>query len=290
MEAIISPKSITALIVDDEDLSRKKIRRFLNDDAEFLVIGECENGYQAVESALEYMPDVLFLDVAMPGMDGFETLRMIRSSLNISVPNSEASIQLPTLMPFVVFITAYDHYALTAFREHAIDYLLKPFDYKRFQVMLVHLKAHIANAQARAENRRLVELLEQHDAQHFPPSPYSECFIFRTRGRMVVVKTDDVSWIEAEKNYALFHVPSADLTTTGQDTLHVLRETLTELESKLNPAHFIRVHRSAIVRISCIRGIQKRTKRDYDILLKDGTRIECGRNYMANIIHAMGRV
>ncbi len=284
MKTTMPEKRITVLIVDDEDLSRKKIRRFLGDDVEFLVIGECENGFQAVESALEQIPDVLFLDVQMPEMDGFEALRMIRSSLKTFSIDTET----PAPMPFVVFITAYDHYALEAFREHAVDYLLKPFDYKRFQAMLLHLKGQIANVQARAENKRLVELLEERDAQQIPPAPYSERFVFRTRGRMVVVKAEEVVWIEADKNYALFHVQNADKTASHQETVHVLRETLAELEAKLNPKFFVRVHRSALVRISCIASLQKRTERDYDVLLNDGTRMECGRNYVERVVGVMG--
>jgi two-component system LytT family response regulator len=279
MKTTMPEKRITALIVDDEDLSRKKIRRFLSNDVVFWVIGECENGFQAVESALEQMPDVLFLDVQMPEMDGFEALRMIRSSLQTLSIDTETSVP----MPFVVFITAYDHYALEAFREHAVDYLLKPFDFKRFQAMLLHLKGQIANAQARAENKRIVELLEERDAQQFPPAPYLERFVFRTRGRMAVVKAEEVLWIEADRNYALFHVQNADNNASHQDTIHVLRETLAQLEEKLNPKHFVRVHRSALVRISCIASLQKRTERDYDVLLKDGTRMECGRNYVERV-------
>lgn len=285
MNSTTTQKLITTLIVDDEDLARKKIRHFLSDDAAFTVIGECENGFQAVESALEQMPDVLFLDVQMPEMDGFEALRMIRSSLKTQPANTESSVP----MPFVVFITAYDHYALEAFREHAADYLLKPFDYKRFQAMLVHLKEQIANAQARDENKRLVELLEERDAKQFSPSPYSERFVFRTRGKVYFVKAENVEWIEAEKNYVLVHVQSGFTTTPNQEAVHVLRETLAELEEKLNPEHFVRVHRSAIVRISCIASIQRRTERDYDVLLHDGNRIECGRKYVKKIAEVIAK-
>jgi two-component system, LytTR family, response regulator len=278
-------KTITTLIVDDEDLARKKIRRFVSDDEAFRVIGECENGFQAVESALEQMPDVLFLDVQMPEMDGFEALRMIRSSLKTLQANTES----PVTMPFVVFITAYDHYALEAFREHAADYLLKPFDYKRFQAMLTHLKEQIANTQARAENKRLVELLAERDAEHFPSSHYSDHFVFRTRGRVYFVKAEDVEWIEADKNYVLVHVQSGFTTAPNQEAVHVLRETLAELEARLNPEYFVRVHRSAIVRISCIASIQRRTERDYDVLLYDGNRIECGRKYVKKIAEVIGK-
>lgn len=284
MNSTTTHKPITTLIVDDEDLARKKIRHFLSDDAAFTVIGECENGFQAVESALEQMPDVLFLDVQMPEMDGFEALRMIRSSLKTLTASTES----PVTMPFVVFITAFDHYALQAFREHAADYLLKPFDYKRFQSMLAHLKGQIANAQARVENKRLVELLEERDAEHFPSSLYSDHFVFRTRGRVYFVKAENVEWIEADKNYVLVHV-QRDFTTAPNQAAHVLRETLAELEEKLNPEHFVRVHRSAIVRISCIASIQRRTERDYDVLLHDGNRIECGRKYVKKIAEVIGK-
>lgn len=284
MNSTTTQKPITTLIVDDEDLARQKIRRFLSDDEAFRVIGECENGFQAVESALEQMPDVLFLDVQMPEMNGFEALRMIRSSLKTQPANTESSVP----MPFVVFITAYDYYALQAFREHAADYLLKPFDHKRFQSMLAHLKGQIANAQAREENKRLVELLEERNAEHFPSSPYLDHFVFRTRGRVYFVKAEDIGWIEADKNYALFHVQNGDTTAPNQEAVHVLRETLAELEEKLNPEHFVRVHRSAIVRISCIASIQRRTERDYEVLLHDGNRIECGRKYVEKIAKVIG--
>lgn len=257
---------ITALIVDDEDLAREKIRFFLADDPECQILSECANGFQAVEAVCDAMPDVIFLDIQMPELDGFETLRIIRDSLDEGV-----------LMPLVVFITAYDHFALKAFEAHAADYLLKPFDYERFAAMFARVKDHIRNRQARVAQETLLKELAAFKTSD--TTNFTERFAFKTRGRIYFVDADNVEWIEADRNYALFHV--GDLT-------HVLRITFGELAEQLDPTRFLRVHRSIIIQKSCIREIAKRSDRSHTVILQNGTVLDIGTGYRASVFAAMG--
>lgn len=256
---------ITTLIVDDEDLAREKIRFFLADDPECQVLGECSNGFQAIEAVCDIMPDVIFLDIQMPELDGFETLRMIQGFLEQGIS-----------MPLVVFITAYDHFALKAFEAHAADYLLKPFDYKRFETMLVRVKDHVRNRQARAIQESLLKELatvKNQNTRHF-----TERFAFKTRGRIYFVDVDHVEWIEADKNYALFHV--------GELT-HVLRTAFGDLVEQLDPARFIRIHRSIIIQKNYIREIIKRSDRSYAVITQSGETLGIGTGYRADVFATM---
>lgn len=257
---------ITAIIVDDEDLARQKIRHFLNDDVDCRILADCANGFKAVEAVCDQVPDVIFLDVQMPELDGFETLRMIRDSLDEGVQ-----------MPLVVFITAFDHYALKAFEAHATDYLLKPFDYERFYTMFAGIKHHIQTRKTLSEHeilRRELALLKSAQT-----SVYTERFAFKTRGRIYFVNTEEVDWIEADRNYALFHV--GNLT-------HIYRSTFGDLEQQLDPAVFLRVHRSAIVQKQHIQEISKRSERSYQVILKNGVALDIGVGYRENVFTAMG--
>jgi two-component system LytT family response regulator len=259
---------IKALIVDDEDLAREKIRFFLADVSDCLVIGECADGFQAVEAVCEELPDVIFLDIQMPEIDGFEVIRLIRDSLDDDTP-----------MPLVVFTTAYDQYALRAFEANAADYLLKPFDYERFQAMFVRVQGQIRDRKARAAHDELLQQLSAYPTATSPQPVYQERFAFKTRGRIYFVHANDVDWIEADRNYALFHV--------GELT-HILRATFAELEHLLNPADFLRIHRSAIIRKGCIEEITKRSDRLYSIVLKGGTTLDIGENYREDVFAVLG--
>ncbi len=258
-------KLITAIIVDDEDLARQKIRHFLSDETDCIIVAECPNGFSAVEAVCETVPSVIFIDIQMPELDGFETLRMIRDSLDED-----------SRMPLVVFITAYDHYAMKAFEAHAVDYLLKPFDYERFHAMFQRIKEQLSAQNALREQdtlRQELALLKASSAGN-----YTERFAFKTRGRIYFVNVEDVDWIEADRNYALFHVG---------EIVHVYRSTFGELAQQLDPARFVRVHRSVIVQKARITKISKRSERLYQVFLSSGAALDIGSGFRESVFTAM---
>lgn len=233
-----------ALIVDDEPLARTLVRVLLEGDPEVVVCGE-GSGKGAAAEAARTQPDILFLDVQMPEVDGFDVLAQI------GVDNA----------PVVVFVTAYDHYAVRAFEVHALDYLLKPIDETRFAQALMRAKAQARARRGGATDPRLGALLDDH-ARH------ARRFLVRTREKTVVVDVDQIDWIEAADYYATLHVGGK---------AHLLRETLIELEQRLDPQRFFRVHRSAIVNLERVREIHPLFRGDCELVLRDGTRVRLSR-------------
>jgi two-component system, LytTR family, response regulator len=242
------------LIVDDERLSRRRIRRLLTLEPECEVIGECANGLEAVNALAKSRPDILFLDVQMPELDGFEVIRA-----------------LTALKPLIIFTSAYDDYAVRAFEVHAFDYLLKPFDGRRFLESLQRAKARVLQERSGASDHRLFELVESL-SRNTParPQPAPDRIAVRNNGRVVFVKLEEIDWIEASDNYACLHC--------GRET-HVVRETMSELESRLNPSNFLRVHRSAIVNLDRIKELQPWFRGDYRVILRDGTELTLTKNH-----------
>jgi two-component system, LytTR family, response regulator len=242
-----------AIIVDDERLARAKIRRFLEEIGNVEVVAECRNGTEVLEILPSLQVDVLFLDVQMPEISGMETLRLL-SAFNIA---SEA-------MPLVVFITAFDHYAIEAFQEQALDYLVKPFDFERFAATVQRVRATLSV-------RESARLYRENTQAALPPRAlYDERFVFKTRGKIALVEVGTVDWIEAEGNYAVFHVGAAR---------YLLRETLSVLETRLNPASFLRIHRSAIVQIPFLASLEQHADGAYHAIFRDGTRWGVGPTY-----------
>lgn len=231
------------LIVDDERLSRQRLRRLLALEPDCEIAGECENGNEALRALSRERPDIMFLDVQMPELDGFDVVRTIENS-----------------RPLIIFISAFDEYALRAFEVHAFDYLLKPFDRRRFRESLNRAKSHLARDRSEPQDDKLRALFEHFAMNRRAPDRIA----VRTNGRVVFVKIDDVDWIEASDNYVCLHC--------GKDT-HVLRETMGQLESRLDPARFLRVHRSAIVNLDRIKELQPWFRGDYRVLLRDGTEL-----------------
>ncbi|HXE62797.1 MAG TPA: LytTR family DNA-binding domain-containing protein [Bryobacteraceae bacterium] len=231
------------LIVDDERLSRQRLRRLLALEPECDVVGECENGNEALQALSRERPDIIFLDVQMPELDGFDVVRAIENS-----------------RPLVIFISAFDEHALRAFEVHAFDYLLKPFDRRRFRESLNRAKNHLARDRSESSDDRLRAMFENFTTNRRAPDRIA----VRTNGRVVFVKIDDVDWIEASDNYVCLHC--------GKDT-HVLRETMGQIESRLDPARFLRVHRSAIVNLDRIKELQPWFRGDYRVVLRDGTEL-----------------
>jgi two-component system LytT family response regulator len=250
---------LRTLIVDDEPLARQRLRRLCDEDPDIEIVGECNDGQQAVDSLREHRPDLVFLDVQMPALDGFATLQSLGDSA----------------LPMVIFVTAHDRYALKAFEVHALDYLLKPFDRSRFAAALEHAKAQFRQGHTDSVSERLSQLL-----QAFPDrSRYSERLMVKSGGRIYFVAADTISWLEAAGNYVRLHVGKED---------HLLRETLTSLEKKLDPKRFVRIHRSAIVNLACLRELQPAFHGDYVVILQDGTELALSRGCRDKLEEALG--
>jgi two-component system LytT family response regulator len=241
--------TIRTLIVDDEPLARHRLRALLEVDPEITVVGESADGEQAVADLQKLRPDLAFLDVQMPVLDGFGVL--------------EALAGEP--LPVVIFVTAYDRYAVKAFEVHALDYLLKPFDKERFAAALQRAKDHVRRAEALTLEERLRKLLQA--VPQRPDSP--DRLVVKSGGRVYFVRVADIDWIEAAGNYVRLHVGKED---------HLLRQTLGALESKLDPSRFVRIHRSTIVNVERIRELQPAFHGDYVIILHDGTELALSRS------------
>jgi two-component system, LytTR family, response regulator len=242
---------IRVLIVDDEPLAREGIRLHCEGEADIDVVGECADGVAAVQAIRELRPDLVFLDVQMPGLDGFEVLETVG----------------PEQMPAVVFATAYDQFALRAFDAHALDYLLKPFDGERFRKTLDRARHQLHGEAHDGLGARLEALLAGLQER----GRYLERVAVRAGGRIIFLRTDEIDWIEAEGNYARLHV-------SGR--AYLLRETMSRLEEKLDPARFVRIHRSTIVRIDQIKELEPLFQGEYQVTLHAGTRLTSSRGYL----------
>ncbi len=237
------------LIVDDERLSRRRIRRLVALDPECCVIGECASGTEALGTLAVSRPDIVFLDIQMPEPDGFAVARVLAESAAL-----------------VVFVTAFDDYALRAFEVHAFDYLLKPFEGRRFLESLARARARISRDRSGNPDGRLFELIEKMSKARRAPDRIA----VRDNGRVVFLKLEDIDWIEASDNYVSLHL--------GGET-HVVRQTMSELEAQLDPAKFLRVHRSAIVNLDRIRELQPWFRGDYRVILRNGTELTLTKNH-----------
>ncbi len=246
----MSEGKVRALIVDDEPPARRKVRRFLAEDPDIEVVGEAASGEQAIRAIREHRPDLLFLDIQMPGTDGFGVVDALT----------------PDLLPEVVFVTAHDQYALQAFEVAALDYLLKPFDRERFQQAVERAKERIRSGQAADLHDRVRELI----AQIKRPATDLEHLLVKTRDRAVLVPTREITWIQAAANYVELHVG---------ERVYLLRDSLEGVLRQLTGHAFLRVHRSFIVNISHIKEIQPWSHGDHVILMKDGAKIRLSRRY-----------
>lgn len=253
-------RQIRVLVVDDEPLARDMIREMLKDDKDVEIIRECVNGHEMVAAVEESTPDLIFLDVQMPEVDGFEALEALKHSR----------------LPNIIFVTAYDQYAVRAFEVHALDYLLKPFDRERFDASWQRAKAQIQKDRNGDLDQRILALLEELKAG----SKYLERLVIKSGGRVFFLETDDIDWIEAEGNYVSVH--------SGKKG-HLLRETITSLESQLDPKKFLRIHRSSIVRLDRIKELQPWFHGEYRVILQDGMQLTLSRNYRENLQEALGK-
>ena len=229
---------IRTVIVDDEPLARTNLQVLLLRDPEVEIVAECGSGAQAIGAIRNHSPDLLFLDVQMPDLDGFDVLE----ALGAEVPDA------------VVFVTAYDQYALKAFEAEALDYLLKPFDDSRFLRALSRAKEQIRQRQGNRDGK---------------PAALNR-LIVKSAGRVAFLRTDEIDWIEAADYYACVHVAGRQ---------HLLRRTLSELERDLNPELFCRIHRSTIVNLSRVSGLRLNASGEYEVAMRDGTKLRLSRTY-----------
>lgn len=242
-------KAIKAIIVDDEPIARRNLQVLLEEDPDVEVTAQCASGAEAVKLIRKSPPDLLFLDVQMPEMDGFAVLRKINRGG----------------IPAIIFVTAHDQYAIKAFDAHALDYLLKPFSDERFAVALDRAKAQVRQRGAADLRGKLRALLG--DAEARPE--YAGRFLIKEAGRVLFVKAGEIDWIEAADYYVNLH--------TGSKS-HLLRETMSELENQLDPNMFLRVHRSAIANLQRVKEVQTRPGGEYFLILKDGTQLKLSRS------------
>jgi two-component system LytT family response regulator len=249
-------EKIRTLIVDDEPLARRNLRLLLERDPQIEIIGECRNGREAVQSVNKLSPDLIFLDIQMPEMDGFDVLASVGTE----------QIQA------IIFVTAFDQYALKAFEVHALDYLLKPFDDARFQRALEQAKSQIEQKALNRISGKLLALLEERESkreQRAPRKTYLTRLMVKLASRVVLLKVNEIDWIEADGNYAKLHI--------GKKA-HLLREKMHDLEAQLNPQKFVRIHRSIIVNLDRIKEMHPHFNGDYIVVLEDGVQLKLSRS------------
>lgn len=254
-------EKIRALIVDDEPLGRERLRCLLTSDPDIEIVGERSNGSDAILAVQETRCDLMFLDVQMPEMDGLEVVEALD----------------PETMPVIIFVTAYDHYALRAFDVHALDYLLKPFDRERFEKALKRAKEHLSRTETAATSQQLLELLKEVK----PERPPLERLVIKTSGKVYFLKTEEIDWIEASGNYLKLHV--------GSET-HLIRETMSALENRLDPRRFCRIHRSTIVNLERIQELQPLFHGDYAVILHNGSQLTLSRTYRQRLPDELSRM
>ena len=236
------------LVVDDEPLARDKLCGWLRAETDIEEIVECANGFEALEALAAGRIDLLFLDIKMPEMDGFQLLAKVEDR------------------PLVVFVTAYDRYAIAAFEEHALDYLLKPYDRARFAVALDRARRQHLQNQRSQMGARIEQLLTA------APKHYESRFAVRRKDDILLVEADQVDWIEAQGNYVALHLGK---------TQHLIRDSLGDIEKRVDPQSFLRIHRSAMVNIARISALRSAAHGDYTVVLHDGRELALSRTYAA---------
>lgn len=254
-------KKIRALIVDDEPLARDRVRMLLEPHEDLEVIGEAADGEMGLRVIEAVSPDLVFLDIQMPGLGGLEMLEKID----------------PERRPLVIFLTAYNEYAVDAFDAAALDYVLKPVDPERFEKALERARLNMQSRNGRAGAQDSVERML---TEWGTPDRPKRFIVRKAKGRRVLVNVDDIVWVSAERNYARLN------TSAGS---HLLRETMSRMEQVLDPARFVRIHRSSIVRIDSIRSIESEADGSFFITMEGGERLSVGSAYRDNLEQALGQ-
>jgi two-component system, LytTR family, response regulator len=253
-------KKIKVLVADDEPLARERLAGLLSQEADIEVVGQARDGEEAVTAIHDDSPDLVFLDVQMPQMNGFDVIEAVGSDK----------------MPLVIFVTAYDQHALKAFQVRALDYLLKPFDRERFKDALGRARKQLERDENGDLGRRLLALVK--DLRR--DQPKSDRLVVKSGGRLFFLRTDEIDWVEAAGNYVRLHVGPGS---------HLLRETMNAIEGRLDPEKFFRIHRSRIVNMERIQELQPWLNGEYAVLLRTGTRLTLSRGYREKLQDRLGR-
>jgi two-component system LytT family response regulator len=249
---------IHAIVADDEVLARQKLRQLLRDDHDIEIVGESATALETIELVRAANPELLFLDIHMPGMDGFDVIGALASDKEASAPR-------------VIFTTAYDQYAVRAFEVNAVDYLLKPFTPERLRTAIQRVREQF---QARQQESAPVNGGAR--AANF----YTNRIVFKSRGRILFLPVSDIRWIGAEGNYVRL--------STATET-HLLRETMAHLEERLDPRGFVRVHRSFIVNLKYVKEVRRETSGDSVVIMDSGNKVALGRSYRAHLNEQLHR-
>ena len=253
-------KKIKVLVADDEPLARERLSGLLSQEPDIEVVGEARDGEEAVTAIHDDSPDLVFLDVQMPQMSGFDVIEAVGTDK----------------MPLVIFVTAYDQHALKAFQVRALDYLLKPFDRERFRDALSRARKQLERDENGDLGRRLLALVK--DLRR--DQPKSDRLVVKSGGRLFFLRTDEIDWVEAAGNYVRLHVGPGS---------HLLRETMNAIEGRLDPEKFFRIHRSRIVNMERIQELQPWLNGEYAVLLRTGTRLTLSRGYREKLQDRLGR-
>jgi len=250
---------IRTLVVDDAPLAREAVRARLALERDVEIVGEARDGPAAVEAIRRLLPDLVVLDVQMPGLDGFEVLERVAGET----------------MPVVLFVTAYDRFAIRAFEVHAIDYLLKPFTAERMRQAVARVRHDLERDQAAAARESTAALLDARAAVPNDAPAFSHRLTVRDGDAFVMLRAEEVDWIEAAANYVRVH---------ARGRVFVLRGTMNALERRLDPRQFARIHRSTIVNVDRVREIRPEWHGDYDVVLADGRTLRLGRSYRGALL------
>jgi two-component system LytT family response regulator len=255
---------VRIVIADDEPLARRKIRILLDSEPDVQVVAECQDGGQTLSAIRACRPDLLLLDIQMPDLDGFQVL-------------SEIS---PEEMPVVIFTSAYDQYAIRAFEAHALDYLLKPFDQGRLHQAIERARFELRQSKDREITHRILELLSRVKSDKQPVPESEGRLVIKTKGRIVFLNLDEIDWVEAAANYVRLNA--------GKES-YLLRETISRTSERLNPNHFIRIHRSMIVNVRKIKELIPVNSGEYVVVLHSGKELSCSRGFRANLQNLIGK-
>ncbi|QQS38005.1 MAG: response regulator [Ignavibacteriales bacterium] len=250
---------IKAMIVDDEELARQRVRDLLSDHSDIKIIAEASTSADAIVKIKSEHPDLVFLDIQMPESNGFDVIESIRKEY----------------LPLIIFTTAFDEYAIKAFELHAIDYLLKPFDKRRFASALDHARMIINSKNPEIISEQISSLMASLDEFRKKKNSYLKKFVIKETGKISLVNVDEIIFIEADGNYI-------KLITSNQNFL--VRDTMNKVEAKLNPEIFMRVHRSYIIKIELVKEIKTHFDGEYHITLKNNQIVKTGKAYRSNIL------
>ena len=273
----MSDRKIKTVVVDDEPLARKGLRTRLERHADVEVVAECQNGLDAVSVISKNRPDLVFLDIQMPGLNGFQVIHKLR--------------ELNQPIPMIVFVTAYDSYAIKAFDIHAVDYLLKPADDARLSDALVKVREYFTTRDQDEQSRKLVNLVAEltgddtneilrklASGESIDTNPYPEVLASKDGSEVTRVAVQDIQWIDAAGDYMCVH---------ALDGMHIMRKTMKELEQELNPQWFVRVHRSAIANIRFVKKLVSHISGEYHLILQNDTELKVSRSHRDKVKAAM---